>query len=79
MKEMKEMTPIELREKGYQALVGSLGVVDAIRFLQQAGFGRGNYTQERQETLSQVTRVEFWQDLQAIRARNAKRNYRAEQ
>jgi hypothetical protein len=79
MKEMKEMTTIELREKGYQALVGSLGVVDAIRFLQQAGFGRGNYTQERQETLSQVTRVEFWQDLQAIRARNAKRNYRAEQ
>ncbi len=61
------MTPVELREKGYQALVSQLGQVDAIRFLQQVGWGRGNYTQERREVLGSVTREEFWQDLQRIR------------
>ena len=29
------MTPLELREKGYQVLVSNLGQIDAIRFLQQ--------------------------------------------
>ncbi|MBC6422945.1 MAG: hypothetical protein GDA43_23465 [Hormoscilla sp. SP5CHS1] len=33
------MTPLELREKGYQILVNNLGQVDAIRFLQQMGWG----------------------------------------
>jgi hypothetical protein len=30
------MTPIELRNKGYQALIEKLGLIDALRFLQQA-------------------------------------------
>ena len=62
------MTPIELRQRGYQALVDSLGPIDAIRFLQQAGWGVGNYTEERQQWLSSVTRQEFWQDVERIRA-----------
>jgi hypothetical protein len=62
------MTPVELREKGYQVLVDHLGQVEAIRFLQQAGWGRGDYTQERKERLDSVKREEFWQDLQEIRA-----------
>ncbi|MDB9376328.1 hypothetical protein [Nodularia sphaerocarpa] len=41
--------------------------VDAIRFLQQAGWGSGDYTQERKETLAKVTREEFWEDLKRIR------------
>lgn len=61
------MTPVELREKGYQALVSQLGQVDAIRFLQQVGWGCGDYTQERIEILDSVSREEFWQDLQRIR------------
>ncbi|ASC69766.1 hypothetical protein XM38_006950 [Halomicronema hongdechloris C2206] len=61
------MTPIELRQRGYQALVDALGVVDAIRFLQQAGWGIGNYTTERHQWLTPVTRQEFWQDVQRIR------------
>ncbi|MGI2905642.1 hypothetical protein [Tolypothrix sp. VBCCA 56010] len=63
------MTPIELRKKGYQILVEHLGQVDAIRFLQQAGWGSGDYTQERKETLDKVTREEFWEDLKRIRDR----------
>ncbi|MBW4550011.1 MAG: hypothetical protein KME35_02660 [Aphanocapsa sp. GSE-SYN-MK-11-07L] len=65
------MTPIELRQRGYQALVDSLGAIDAILFLQQAGWGVGNYTAERHQWLSPVTRDEFWQDIQRIRARKA--------
>lgn len=63
------MTPIDLRKKGYEILVEHLGQVDAIRFLQQAGWGSGDYTQERKETLDKVTREEFWEDLQRIRNR----------
>lgn len=63
------MTSLELRERGYQALVSQLGQIDTIRFLQQVGWGSGDYTQERQEQLATVTREEFWQDLQQIRAR----------
>lgn len=65
------MTPIELRKKGYQILVEHLGQVDAIRFLQQAGWGSGDYTQERKETLDKVTREEFWDDLKRIRNRKS--------
>ncbi|HYW22184.1 MAG TPA: hypothetical protein VE956_23300 [Nodularia sp. (in: cyanobacteria)] len=61
------MTPIELRNKGYQVLVENLGQVDAIRFLQQAGWGSDDYTKERNETLAKVTREEFWEDLKRIR------------
>ncbi|MBR8839482.1 MAG: hypothetical protein DSM106950_37125 [Stigonema ocellatum SAG 48.90 = DSM 106950] len=63
------MIPIELRKKGYGILVEHLGQVDAIRFLQQAGWGSGDYTQERKEFLDKVTREEFWEDLQRIRNR----------
>ncbi|BAG03641.1 hypothetical protein MAE_38190 [Microcystis aeruginosa NIES-843] len=66
---MKTMTPIELRQKGYQALVKELGQVDAIRFLQDTGWGFGDYTQERQQTLKNVTRADFWQDIQEIRSK----------
>jgi hypothetical protein len=62
------MTPIELRQRGYQALVDALGAIDALLFLQQAGWGTGNYTTERHQWLSPVTREEFWQDIQQIRA-----------
>jgi hypothetical protein len=64
------ITPIELRERGYQALISQLGQIDTIRFLQQMGWGSGDYTQERQELLDAVTREEFFQDLQRIRDRD---------
>jgi hypothetical protein len=57
------MTPIELRNKGYQALIDKLGLIDAIRFLQQARWGSGDYTQERSFILGNTTRDEFGQDF----------------
>ncbi len=57
------MTPIELRNKSYQVLVDNLGEIDAIRFLQQMGWGRGDYTKEKQEGFTIMTREELWQDV----------------
>jgi len=63
------MTPIELRRKGYRVLVDNLGQINTIRFLQQMGWGHGDYTREREELLKDVTREEFLQDLERIRHR----------
>jgi hypothetical protein len=69
---MLGMTPVELRERGYRALVRELGPLDAIRFLQQMGWGTGDYTQEREALIGSVSREEFWRDLQSIRNQSAK-------
>jgi hypothetical protein len=61
------MIPLKLRERGYQFLVEQLGQVKAIRFLQQLGWGSGDYTQERKERLDYVTRENFWQNLREMR------------
>ncbi|ERT03760.1 hypothetical protein M595_6027 [Lyngbya aestuarii BL J] len=61
------MTPIELRKKAYQVLVNNLGQIDTIRFLQQVGWGSGDYTKEREDLLKGVTRDEFWQDIRRNR------------
>lgn len=53
------MTLIELRIKGYQALVKELGQLDTIRFLQEMGWGSDDYTKECQESLKNLTRAEF--------------------
>ena len=63
------MTPIELRRKGDRVLVDNLGQINTIRFLQQVGWGHGDYTKEREELLKGVKRDEFFQDLQRIRNR----------
>lgn len=61
------MTLIELRKKGYQALVKELGEIDTIRFLQEMGWGYGDYTKERQDSLKNVTREDFWRNIEEIR------------
>ena len=47
-------TQQEIIRQGYQALVNSLGVVDAIRFIQHFSPGQGDYTKERHEWLDQT-------------------------
>ena len=61
------MTPLEIREKGYQGLFDHLGEVTTIRFLQDMGWGIGNYTQERKSRLQNVTRQDLWRDVEKIR------------
>ncbi len=47
-------TQQEIIRQGYQALVNSLGVVDAIRFIQHFTPGQGDYTKERHDWLDQT-------------------------
>lgn len=43
----------ELRQRGFQALVDSLGWANAVRFIHQYDPGTGNYTEERRTLLPQ--------------------------
>ena len=47
-------TQQEIIKQGYQALVNSLGVVDAIRFIGHFTPRQGNYTKERHEWLDKT-------------------------
>ncbi len=47
-------TQQDIIRQGYKALVDSLGVVDAIRFIQHFNPGQGDYTQERYQWLECV-------------------------
>ena len=39
--------PVELRRRGFEALVQALGWVNAVRFLRQYEVGQGDYTHDR--------------------------------
>jgi hypothetical protein len=43
--------PVELRRQGFEALVNTLGWVNAVRFLQQYETSRLDYTHERDRFL----------------------------
>lgn len=45
------LEPVELRAKGFEALVGALGWVNAVRFLQQYEKSSLDYTRERRQIL----------------------------
>jgi hypothetical protein len=45
------LEPVELRVRGFDALVRSLGWVNAVRFIQQYESSRFDYTSERDEIL----------------------------
>jgi hypothetical protein len=61
---MIKMTPVELNQKGFKALVDALGYVDAVRFLKQFDNGSGDYTQERKQWLDYLSLDEIWANLQ---------------
>lgn len=48
-------TQQEIIKQGYQVLINSLGVVDAIRFIQYFTPGQGDYTQERHQLLDKTS------------------------
>jgi hypothetical protein len=43
--------PVELRQRGFEALVASLGWVNAVRFIQQYEVNPHDYTKERHQIL----------------------------
>jgi hypothetical protein len=48
-------TQQEIIRQGYKALVDSLGVADAIRFIQHFSPGQGDYTKERHQWLDKIS------------------------
>jgi hypothetical protein len=52
-------TQQEVIRQGYQALVNSLGVVDAIRFIRHFAPGQGDYTNDRHQWLDQISREDI--------------------
>ena len=48
-------TPVQIREKGIDALAKALGPLGMVRFLQQYDMGSGDYTQERKKWLNGET------------------------
>lgn len=44
-------SPVELRQRGFEALVASLGWANAVRFIQQYEVSPHDYTSERDQIL----------------------------
>ncbi|MEM1054988.1 MAG: hypothetical protein AAGI52_05640 [Bacteroidota bacterium] len=51
----RHRTAAEVNAAGIDALVRALGVADAARFLQQYGPGLGNYTEEREALIGDLS------------------------
>lgn len=50
-KQMNDLTPLQLRQKGLAALVQALGAVGMVRFMQQFEAGSGDYTRDSEALL----------------------------
>lgn len=52
--EMRNASPIQIRQLGIEALAKALGPVGMVRFLQQFETGSGDYTRDRDQLLKDV-------------------------
>ncbi|MBE9125020.1 MULTISPECIES: hypothetical protein [unclassified Coleofasciculus] len=57
------MTPVELNQKGFEALIAALGYVDAVRFIKQFDSGTDNYTRDRHQWLDTLSLEDIWAEL----------------
>ncbi|HAG81855.1 MAG TPA: hypothetical protein DCL61_11985 [Cyanobacteria bacterium UBA12227] len=57
------MTPVQIYQKGFEALIAALGYVDAVRFIKQFDSGKGDYTRERHQWLDTVSVDDIWAEL----------------
>lgn len=53
--EIRNASPMQIRQLGIEALTQALGSVGMVRFLQQFETGSGDYTQSRDELLGDAT------------------------
>ena len=60
---LKELTSIEIRRAGWEALKEKLGPASAIKFILDYERGEGNYTELRTEMFSKKTVKEIIQDM----------------
>ena len=59
-------TQYEVIQKGYEALINSLGIVDTLRFLQYFQSGQGDYTRERHQWLKQKSVEDIFQEIEQL-------------
>ena len=55
MRKTLELTPVELRKAGWEALRKHLGIPEALKFLLQYEKGEGDYTKFRRELFKDKT------------------------
>ena len=65
--------PADLRRRGIEVLVRELGYADAMRFLQQFGSGRGDYTSERDRLAAPRTDAELLAEADRLVEQERKR------
>ena len=58
--------PVELRARGFDALVRSLGWVNAVRFIQQYESSVHNYTAEREQILPDWDAAKLVRQMKAL-------------
>ena len=63
-------TQNQIIEQGYKVLVDSLGIVDAIRFIQHFSSGQGDYTKERYQWLEQKSLDNVLEDIDKFKENN---------
>jgi hypothetical protein len=63
-------TQQEIIRQGYQALVDSLGIADAIRFIQHFSPGQGDYTKERHQWLDKKSLEDVFTEMKQNREDN---------
>ena len=61
---MTYLSPVALREKGFELLTNGLGTVGAVNFLRQFSTGSGNYTEERDALLDGITLDDIAESIQ---------------
>jgi len=60
---LKELTPVEIRRAGWEALKEKLGPASAMKFILDYDRGEGNYTKLRKEMFSGKTVKTIIQDM----------------
>lgn len=60
------LEPVELRSRGFDALVQALGWTNAVRFIQQFERSSHNYTLERDTILPQWDAAEIIRRIEAV-------------
>ena len=58
----------QLNQKATQILVKEMGIVDAIRFLNQFTVGSGDYTKDREQWLGDLPLEQVIKDIKSKRA-----------
>ena len=71
---IEQMSPIQLRRQGLEALVAALGPVGTVRFLHQFDNGSGDYTQEREQRSAALSLEDILSDIEQRRQAQSEAN-----